>query len=107
MTSCDAMMRRTGRCTGSLALAAGMLRFPHPLLGNDVNRQRVARRRVEIEKEVRAPGEEHEKGDQRGGRPADFPAPALSYAIPAVGVAVGAIADRECKQERKQQRRDE
>ena len=67
-----------------LGLAAGMLNLPHPLLGDDEDRQFVGVRPVDVEEQAGAPDEQAEKGNQRGGGPADLPVPALGDPVAAV-----------------------
>ena len=82
MTSCDAIISRTGRPTREvqlvdLALAAGMLHFPHPLLGDDDRSAARLAGAVDPKEQLCAPGEQSEKGDQRTPGPADLPMPAF------------------------------
>jgi hypothetical protein len=70
-----------------LALAARMLRLPHPLLADDKDLQRVCGRVVELQIEVRAPDREADEDQQRRRGPPDLPAPGLLGGLVARGGA--------------------
>ncbi len=55
-----------------LALAFGVFELPHPLLGDDVDFGRIARRRAALEVDDRAPGEDHHEDAERNDRPGEF-----------------------------------
>ena len=55
-----------------LARAVGMLDLPHPLLRDNVDLHRSGRRKKLIDLVGARPPEQHQEGEQRGGRPADL-----------------------------------
>ena len=60
-----------------LALAAGMLDLPHPLLADDIDFEVAGRRLVEPDIDAGAPDEEPRKAHKRRGGPADLQCPGL------------------------------
>src|SRR6185437_16086979 len=75
-----------------LALAAGVLDLPHPLLADDVDFLAGCRRLVEPEIGAGAPDEEDEEADEGGARPGDLPMPAFLGAVAPFGAAAAAKA---------------
>ena len=77
-----------------LALAAGMLDLPHPLLADDIEFEiRCRGRFVQPDVDLGAPGKQHEKGEERARRPGDLDDPALGLRPAARHRIAAAIPD--------------
>src|SRR5579862_8368633 len=78
-----------------LARAARMLEAPHPLLGNDMDLQRLLRRRQRRELVRGRPPEQEQEAEQRRYRPADLDLMALALGNLAARGRRTAVVQRE------------
>ena len=89
-----------------LALAAGMLDLPHPLLADDIDVEIGRRRPVQPDVAFGAPHKQHEEGEQGSDGPGDLDGPALLPGVAARCGAAAAIADAEQPDQPEDQRQD-
>src|SRR5438552_14850192 len=88
-----------------LALPAGVLNFPHPLVADDIEFEiGSGRRLVEPDIHAGAPHKEPEETDERRRRPGDLEGPALRLGAAAHGWAAAPVADAKHPDQAKHER---
>jgi hypothetical protein len=90
-----------------LALAAHVLRLPHPPLADDVDLHRVGRRRRDLEVERGAPDEHHHRDDERDERPGQLEDQRAVDRRADLGLGPAAVADREDHHQQRDEHREE
>src|SRR5439155_20915523 len=82
-------------------------RLPHPLLGDDVDRQRVSRRVGHPQVQLGRPDENRQRQDQRNRDPGDLEARRTGDLLRPLVVGPAAILDREDDDENRDEKREE
>src|SRR5262249_40978959 len=91
----------------NLALSLRVLKFPHPLFADAVNRRGIVRRAVGVEIDRRTPAEHYEKDEERRHRPKRFQGGGRMGQRRWRSTARGAVLDAEREEEGGHQQSDE